>query len=139
ALVLAEAEQMAANARQDIETHGIQKNITVQSEWFVEPAQRRVKLGLIMAELVKANDLRAKPEQVRALVEEQAQSYESPEELVRWYYLKPERLAQVEAVAVEDNVVEWICSKANTSDKPITFDELMGNNPAAAGNAAVAV
>jgi len=64
---------------------------------------------------------------VRALVEEMAQSYEDPSELVRWYYAQPERLAQAEAVVIEDNVVEWVCAKADTSDKEVAFDELMGN------------
>lgn len=95
-----------------------------------QQAERRVKLGLIMAELVKANELHAKPEQVRALVEEMAQSYEDPSELVRWYYAQPERLAQAEAVVIEDNVVAWVCEKAETTDKPVAFDELMGNNAA---------
>ena len=80
-----------------------------------------------MAELVKANGLHAKPEQVRALVEEMAQSYEDPAELVRWYYAQPERLAQAEAVVIEDNVVAWVSSKAQATDKDVAFDELMGN------------
>jgi len=80
-----------------------------------------------MAELVKANELHAKPEQVRALVEEMAQSYEDPSELVRWYYAQPERLAQAEAVVIEDNVVAWVSSKADATDKEVAFDELMGN------------
>ena len=67
---------------------------------------------------------------MRALVEEMAQSYEDPSELVRWYYAQPERLAQAEAVVIEDNVVAWVCEKAETTDKPVAFDELMGNNAA---------
>ena len=54
-----------------------------------------MNLGLILAEVVKANQLQAKPEQVRAIVEEQAQSYENPQEVVRWYYQSPERLREV--------------------------------------------
>ncbi|HRA81705.1 MAG TPA: trigger factor [Thauera sp.] len=128
ALVQAESQQLAENARRDLEMRGLQsKDIPVDPSWFTEQAERRVKLGLIMAELVKVNELHAKPEQVRALVEEMAQSYEDPSELVRWYYAQPERLAQAEAVVIEDNVVAWISTKAQATDKEVAFDELMGN------------
>lgn len=128
ALVQAESQQLAENARRDLEMRGLKtKDIPVDPSWFTEQAERRVKLGLIMAELVKANELHAKPEQVRALVEEMAQSYEDPAELVRWYYAQPERLAQAEAVVIEDNVVAWVSSKAQATDKDVAFDELMGN------------
>lgn len=127
-LVEAESRQLADNAKRDLETRGMQtKDIPVEPAWFTDQAVRRVKLGLIMAELVKSKDLHAKPEQIRSLVEEMAQSYEDPSELVRWYYAQPERLAQAEAVVIEDNVVEWVVSQAQTSDKPVAFDELMGN------------
>lgn len=128
ALIEAEARQLADNARRDLEMRGMKtKDIPVEPGWFREQAERRVKLGLIMAELVKANELHAKPEQVRTLVEDMAQSYEDPSELVRWYYSQPERLAQAEAVVIEDNVVQWVVSQAQTTDKAIAFDELMGN------------
>jgi len=128
ALVQAEAQQLAENARRDLEMRGLKtKDIPVDPSWFGEQAERRVKLGLIMAELVKVNELHAKPEQVRALVEEMAQSYEDPAELMRWYYAQPERLAKAEAVVIEDNVVAWVSSKADATDKEVAFDELMGN------------
>lgn len=128
ALVEAESRQLADNARRDLEMRGMNtKDISVEPAWFAEQAERRVKLGLIMAEAVKAHELYAKPEQVRTLVEEMAQSYEDPSELVRWYYAQPERLSQAEAVVIEDNVVEWVISQAQTTDKEISFDELMGN------------
>lgn len=75
--------------------------------------------------MVKAEQLHAKPEQVKALVEETAQSYEHPEEVVRWYYAQPQRLGDVEGVAIENNVVAWVLSKAKVADKPVAFDELM--------------
>ncbi|THF67050.1 trigger factor [Pseudothauera nasutitermitis] len=128
ALVEAEAQQLAENAKRDLEARGLKaKDVPVNASWFGEQAERRVKLGLIMAELVKAKELHAKPEQIRALVEEMAQSYEDPAELVRWYYAQPERLAQAEAVVIEDNVVAWAVSEAKTTDKAVSFDELMGN------------
>lgn len=128
ALVEQESRQLAENAKRDLEMRGMKtKDIPVEPSWFSEQAERRVKLGLIMAELVKVKELHAKPEQVRALVDEMAQSYEDPAELVRWYYAQPDRLAQAEAVVIEDNVVEWVVSQAQTTEKPVSFDELMGN------------
>ena len=103
--------------------HEIERKTGATIPWIFEKEGEQV----IMAELVKASELHAKPEQIRALVEEMAQSYEDPSELVRWYYAQPERLAQAEAVVIEDNVVEWVCAKADTSDKAVAFDELMGN------------
>jgi trigger factor len=97
------------------------------ADMFEKQAQRRVNLGLILAELVKAHQLQPKPEQVRALVEEQAQSYENPQEVVRWYYQQPERLREIESMAMEDNVVDWALKTAKVEDKPIEFDDLMGN------------
>ncbi|NMG43366.1 trigger factor [Aromatoleum toluvorans] len=131
ALVDAESHQLAENAKRDLEMRGMKtKDIPVEAAWFTDQAVRRVKLGLIMAELVKAKELYAKPEQVRALVEEMAQSYEDPSELVRWYYAQPERLGQAEAVVIEDNVVAWVTSQAQTAENAVSFDELMGNNAA---------
>ena len=128
ALVEAESRQLAENARRDMEMRGMNtKDWPVEPAWFKDQAERRVRLGLIMAELVKAKDLAAKPEQIKSLVEEMAQSYEDPSELVRWYYSNPERLSQAEAVVIEDNVVEWVVSEAQTTDKEVSFDELMGN------------
>jgi trigger factor len=97
------------------------------AEVFQAQAQRRVTLGLILAELVKTHQLQAKPEQVRAIVEEVAQSYENPPELLRWYYQSPERLREIESMVLEDNVVDWALKTAAIEDKPVEFDELMGN------------
>lgn len=128
ALVEAESAELAENARRDLESRGMKtKDIPVEPSWFADQALRRVKLGLIMAELVKGNELHATAEQIRAVVDEMAQSYEDPSELVRWYYAQGDRLAQVEAIVIEDNVVAWVSEKAQTTDKPIDFDELMGN------------
>jgi len=103
------------------------KDIPVEPTWFLEQAERRVRLGLLVAEAVKKHDLYAKPEQVRAVVEEQAQSYEDPADVIRWYYSDTQRLAQVEALVVEDNVVDWVLSVVKVTDKPVEFDELMAS------------
>ena len=83
-------------------------------------------MGLIVAEIEKTHELYAKPEQVKAMVEEFAQSYEDPSEVVGWYYGQPQRLAQVEALVIEDNVVDWVLKSARATDKSVTFEELMG-------------
>lgn len=128
ALVDMEAEQMAENARQDMVARGMDaKNVPVEPSWFTEQAVRRVKLGLILSELVRAKSLNAKPDQVRAIVEDHAQTFEDPKEVVRWYYAQPKRLAEAEALAMENNVVDWMLSNAQAVDKAVDFDELMGN------------
>ncbi|MDR2187933.1 MAG: trigger factor [Azonexus sp.] len=126
ALVEMEVQRLMQNAREDMAQRGIKaKDLPIRPEWFAEQAKRRVSLGLILAEVVKTENLQAKPEQIRALVEESAQSYEQPEEVVRWYYAQPQRLQEVESVAIENNVVDWVLSKAKVTDKAAVFDELM--------------
>jgi trigger factor len=128
ALVEAESQQMADAARADMEKRGaMAKNIPIEPSWFTDQAVRRVTLGLLLAELVKAKDLHAKPEQVKAIVEDYAQTFEDPSEVVRWYYSQPQRLAEAEALAMENNVVDWALANAKVIEKAIGFDELMGN------------
>ena len=127
ALVEMEVQRLMQAARQDMEQRGMKgADFPIQPEWFVDQAKRRVTLGLILAEVVKAEELQATPEQVRALVEENAQSYEHPEEVIRWYYAQPQRLAEVEGLVIENNVVAWALNKSKVSDKAAAFDELMG-------------
>ena len=123
-----EIERLMQNARQEMEQRGgaKMKNFPMQREWFVDQAQRRVSLGLILSEVVKSINLQAKPDQIKSIVEEAAQSYEHPEEVVRWYYAHPQRLSEIEGVAIEDNVVAWALSSAKVVDKAVAFDELMG-------------
>jgi trigger factor len=128
ALVEAESQQMADNARKEMESRGMaMKNVPVDPKWFGEQATRRVKLGLLLAEVVNVKGLQAKPDQVRAIVDDFAETFEDPKEVVRWYYSDPQRLAEAEALAVENNVVEWVLSNAKVTEKPVAFDELMGN------------
>lgn len=127
ALVEVEERQMVEAARQDLQNRGVDpKDVPIEPAWFSEQATRRVKLGLILAEIVREKKLEAKPEQVRALVEDFSKSYEDPSEVIRWYYSQPQRLAEAEALVIERNVVEWVLSNVNTTDKPVAFDELMG-------------
>ena len=127
ALVDAEIQRLIQAARQDMEQRGMKnKDFPIQPEWFADQAKRRVTLGLILSELVKVEKLQATPEQIRSMVEETAQSYEQPEEIIRWYYAQPQRLSEVEGVAIENNVVAWVMGKAKVTDKAAVFDELMG-------------
>ena len=127
ALVDMEIQRLMQAARQDMEQRGMKvADLPIQPEWFADQAKRRVTLGLVLAEVVKTENLQATPEQVRAMVEETAASYEQPEEVIRWYYAQPQRLQEVEGVAIENNVVAWVLGKAKVSDKAAVFDELMG-------------
>jgi trigger factor len=85
-------------------------------------------LGLVVAELVRANALQARPEQIKAHLDELAASYEKPDEVVRWYMSDRRRMAEVEAVVIENNVTEFVLGKAQVSDKAVAFDELMGQS-----------
>ncbi|MDR0577516.1 MAG: trigger factor [Candidatus Accumulibacter sp.] len=128
ALIEAEIDRLARNAREDMERRGGRKmkDVPIRREWFADQARRRVGLGLILSEIVRANQLHARPEQVKAIVEEAAQSYERPEEVVRWYYAQPERLSEIEGLVIEDNVVDWALSTAKVVDKTVAFEDLMG-------------
>ena len=128
-LVELEIERMSAAARQGLEARGIKaESMPMPRDMFEQQAQRRVTLGLILAEVVKAHGLQARPEQVRAMVEEQAQTYEQPEQVVKWYYQSPERLREIESTVLEDNVVAWALAVAKVEDQAMAFDELMGNS-----------
>ncbi|WP_028447933.1 trigger factor [Chitinimonas koreensis] len=131
ALVQVEIGRLIENARNEMKQRGFDpQNMPFPPELFEEQAKRRVALGLILAEVVRANGLQAKPEQIKAIVGEFAESYEHPEEVVQWYYASPERLEGPESLALEDNVVEFVHAKAKTVDKQLSFDELMGQQQA---------
>jgi trigger factor len=127
ALVDSETERMVANAREDLKKRGVKDadKAPIPAEIFKPQAERRVRLGLVVAELVRANNLQAKPEQLQAHIEELAQSYEKPAEVVRWYLSDRNRLAEVEAVVIENNVTDFVLAKAKVSDKTLPFEELM--------------
>lgn len=128
ASVKAEIERLAAGVRAELKQRGVKDadKAPVPDDIFRPQAERRVRLGLVVAELVNTNNLHATPEQVRAHVEEIASSYEKPADVVRWYYSEPRRMADVEAIVVENNVAEFVLSKAKVKERRIGFDELMG-------------
>ncbi|WJF89027.1 trigger factor [Paraburkholderia bonniea] len=126
ALVEQDQQRLVEMTRQDLAQRGVPNaaDAPIPAEMFKEQAERRVKLGLVLAELVKAHELQAKPEQIRAEVDEFAKSYEDPKEVVRWYYSNQQRLAEMEAYVVEANVVDFVLSKARVTNKDVTFEEL---------------
>ncbi len=129
ALVADEQQRLAEMAKADLQSRGMDvKNIPIPVEAFLEQAEKRVRLGLIVGELVKKEGLQAKPDQIRKQIDEFAQSYENPGEVIRWYYSDRQRLAEVEAMVVEQNVVDHLLAKAKVSDKAISFEELMAQN-----------
>ncbi len=128
ALVDAENEALTTRALDDLQSRGMDpKQLPpIPPDTFREQAERRVRLGLIVAEIVRQNALQAKPDQIRRQIEEFAQAYENPGEVVRHYFSDRNRLAEVEAIAVEQNVVDWALSKAKVGERTLGFDELMG-------------
>ena len=128
ASVEAEVGRLLDGARAELKQRGIKDadKAEIPADVFLPQAERRVRLGLVVAELVKANKLEATPEQIKAHVDDLASSYEKPEDVVRWYFGDRQRLAEVEAVVIENNVTEFVLGQAKVTDKKVSFDELMG-------------
>jgi trigger factor len=127
AAVEAEIDGLVERARNDLKQRGLKDadKAPIPREIFKEQAERRVRLGLVVAELIKAHGLRATPEQIDAHLQELAASYEQPEAVVRWYKSNPERLSEIEAIVLENNVTDFIFSRAKVTPKTIGFAELM--------------
>ncbi len=130
ASVQAEVARLMEGARADLKQRGVKDadKATLPEDIFLPQAERRVRLGLVVAELVREQNLRARPEQIKAHIEELAASYEKPAEVVRWYYGDNNRLAEVEAIVIENNVTEFVMGKALVVEKNLSFDELMAQN-----------
>ena len=128
--VQAELDRMIENARAELKQRGIKDadKAPIPEEIFRPQAERRVRLGLVVAELVRSNNLSARPEQIKTHIDELAASYEKPADVVRWYFGDNRRMAEVEAVVIENNVTEFVLSKVKVVDKQVTFDDLMAQN-----------
>ena len=129
ALVAGETERMIEDMRADLKKRGMKDADTAQipAEMFTAQAEKRVRLGLVVGELVRSQNLQAKPEQLQAHIEELSQSYEKPAEVMRWYLSDRKRMAEVEGVVVENNVASYVLERAKVTDKSVPFDELMAN------------
>jgi len=128
-LVDSETERMVESARADLKQRGIKDADTapIPADIFKPQAERRVRLGLVVAELVRSSGLQAKPEQLQKHIEELSQSYERPAEVVRYYLSDRQRMAEVEAVVIENNVTDHVLGQVKVVDKVIPFDELMAS------------
>jgi trigger factor len=127
-IIKAEIDRLVQGAREDLKQRGVKDadKAPIPDDLFRPQAEQRVRMGLVVAELVRANNLSATMDQLKAHVEEMASSYEKPEEVVRWYFSDNRRLSEVEAVVIENNVTDHILGQAKVTDKTLAFDELMG-------------
>jgi trigger factor len=126
ALVESESATLAERVKADLQSRGMDlRSIPVPPDAFRDQAEKRVRLGLLVAEIVRRESLQAKPEQIRSMIEEFAQAYENPAEIVRHYFSNRERLAEVEALVVEQNVVDWLLGRAQVTEVGVSFDDLM--------------
>jgi trigger factor len=131
-MVEQDSERLAEQTRQDMAQRGMDvKSMPFPAELFATKAERRVRLGLILSQVVSDNDLQATQEQVKAQIEDFAQSYEDPKEVLKYYYSDRRRLGEIEALVLEENVVNYVLGKAKVTAKDIAFDELMGSAPQA--------
>ena len=129
ALVAQDVQRLVEMTRQDMAQRGMNvKDMPFPPELFEAQAERRVRLGLILADVVKENALQATADQVKAQVEDFAHSYEDPQQVVKYYFSDRNRLAEVEALVLEENVVNYVLGKTKVTEKTVAFDELMGNN-----------
>jgi trigger factor len=127
-LVQMEHQRMVEQAAAELKARGVpMERMPLDPQAFEAGARRRVALALIIGELARAEKLQPKPAEVRALIEAEAQSYEHPAEVVKWFYMQPQRLSEMESLALEGNVVNWVLSKAKVEDKAVAFEELMGS------------
>jgi trigger factor len=130
ASVQAELDRMIEGARADLKNRGIKDadKAPIPDDIFRPQAEKRVRMGLVVAELVRSHELHATAEQIKAHIEELASSYEKPADVVKWYYSDMSRLGEVEAIVIENNVTDFILAKAKVTDKAVSFDELMGQS-----------
>jgi trigger factor len=127
-IVQNEIERLKEGARADLKQRGIKDadKAPIPDDIFRPQAEQRVRLGLVVAEVVRGNTLHAKAEQIQAHIQELASSYERPDDVVRWYNSDNQRMAEVEAVVIESNVSDFVLAQAKVVEKSISFEELMG-------------
>ena len=128
-LVQMEQQRLVEQAAAELQARGVKMDrVPFDPQAFEASAKRRVALGLLIGEVARSEKLQPKPAEVRALIEAEAAGYEHPAEVVKWFYMQPQRLSEMESLALEGNVVSWILAKAKVEDKAVAFDELMGSN-----------
>ena len=126
-LVQMETRSLVEAAVADLQSKGLKiEKLPFDPQAFEASGRRRVALALIIGELARIEKLQPKPAEVRSLIEAESQTYENPAEVIKWFYMQPQRLSEMESLALESNVVNWVLSKAKVADKVVAFDELMG-------------
>lgn len=122
ALITEEIGRLQEQARMQF---GGGADMKLPDEMFSDQAERRIKLGLILAEIIQANQMKVDPERLRSTVENIAAAYEDPEQVVKWYYSRKDQMSELESVVLEDQVVDWILGQAQITEKETPFNELM--------------
>ena len=133
ALVDNEINQMMASMKERAE-QGQQSPLPMPElprEMFEAQAKKRVKLGLLLSEVIKVNDIKADDEKVQQRIEEFAQQYGDPEEVINWYKSNPQERTKIESVVLEDQLVDWMLEKSKVTEEALSFDELMNSAQAA--------
>jgi trigger factor len=125
-LVDMEVQTVIQKTMQEMESRGMKvKDMKLQPEMFKERAEKRVKLGLILSEVVQKHGLQARPEQTKAMIEDYAKGFDEAEQIIRWYAADPKRMVEVENLVLEENLVDWVMGHAKTTDKQAEFNDLM--------------
>ncbi|ALG68543.1 trigger factor [Beggiatoa leptomitoformis] len=124
AMIAQETQRMVQNMLEELQKSGM-NSIQPEAAMFEERAARRVRLGMLMSELVRMNDIHVRADKVREMIETVASTYEEPEVVVKWYYAEPERLGQVESAVLEEQIVDWLVERAQVTEKSMSFDAVM--------------
>jgi len=129
ALVDQEVQNLMKNMVQKMKEQGMKESdINVSADHFQVEAEKRVKLGLIIGDVIRANKIEASEADIEAFIAEQASSYEDPSEVIGWYKQNPQALNEIKAIIVENKVAEKIISEAKVTEVTKTFEEIV--NPA---------
>ncbi len=127
-LVDEEIERAMQQRRSEMAQYGIDgSQIELDARLFEDSARRRVALGLVLAELVKSQEMQADPQRVRERVESIASTYEQPEQVVSWVYGEASRIEPIQSAVLEDQVVEWVLEQVRVEDEQSSFDELLNH------------
>lgn len=127
-LVAMESRVLMERAVNDLKARGMkEQDIHLDEQLFEPQAKRRVALSLLLNEIVHTQGIKAEADQVRELIEEYAQSYEDPAEVVAWYYQDADRLREAESLVLENNIVDWVLQRAQVADETTSLEALMGN------------
>lgn len=128
-LVEGESQRLAESTRQDMAARGMNvKDVPIPADLFAEQASKRVKLGLLVGEIVKAQNLHATEAQLKAFVQDMASAYEKPEAFVNWFMTQQKQRAEAEAMVIEDNVVSWALASAKIIDQSVSVEGLMAES-----------